>query len=196
MEESDDPVENLAQALGLEETVVRSPKKRKFLEPLENSSSDENEKPSVSVQQSINSISALFTPEEPKTRLLLPKVSNKTERNTAIISKKPSTSTFSAVKLEPTSKKQKVDPFEQYYTRCIPRTGIEQPFLIDPPFHIRRTQDLERTNEISQNLKMNILEDYRIRETGRIVNLAKTVYDVERDSPHYKNTNEYVDPSK
>ena len=35
-----------------------------------------------------------------------------------------------------------------------------------------------------------------MRETGRIVNLAKTVYDVERDSPHYKNSNEYIEPSK
>ena len=43
---------------------------------------------------------------------------------------------------------------------------------------------------------MNILEEYRMRETGRIVNLAKVVYDVERDSPHYKNSNEYIEPSK
>jgi hypothetical protein len=77
----------------------------------------------------------------------------------------------------------------------IPRTGIEQPFLIDPPYHIRKTHDLERINEGSQNFKMNILEEYRMRETGRIINLAKTVYDVERDSPHYKNSNEYLDPS-
>lgn len=107
--------------------------------------------------------------------------------------------TFSSVKLEPTSvaiSKKKVDPHEQYYSRAIPRTGIEQPFLIDPPVHIRRTQDLERTNEVSQHLKMNILEEYRMRETGRIVNLAKVVYDVERDSPHYKNSNEYIEPSK
>ena len=43
---------------------------------------------------------------------------------------------------------------------------------------------------------MNILEEYRMRESGRIVNLAKTVFDVERDSPHYKNSNEYIEPSK
>jgi hypothetical protein len=92
--------------------------------------------------------------------------------------------------------KKKPDPYEQYYSRMIPRTGIEQPFLIDPPVHIRKTQDLERTNEVSAMLKMNILEDYRLRENGRIVNLAKTVYDVEKDSPHYKNPNEYLEPSK
>ena len=78
----------------------------------------------------------------------------------------------------------------------IPRTGIEQPFLIDPPYHIRKTNELERTNEISQMLKIAILEDYRMRESSRIVNLAKTVYDVEKDSPHYKNSNEYIEPSK
>ena len=112
---------------------------------------------------------------------------------------KQSLNTFSSVKLEPTSVsivKKKLDPYEQYYNRCIPRTGIEQPFLIDPPVHIRKTNDLERTNEVSTHLKMNILEEYRMRETGRIVNLAKTVYDVERDSPHYKNSNEYIEPSK
>ena len=32
--------------------------------------------------------------------------------------------------------------------RMIPRTGIEQPFLIDPPEHIRETNDYERTNEV------------------------------------------------
>ena len=114
------------------------------------------------------------------------------------------TNTFSSVKLEPVpqstiqiaSLNKKVDPHEQYYSRMIPRTGIEQPFLIDPPYHIRKTQDLERTNEGSQMLKINILEEYRMRETGRIINLAKTVFDVERDSPHYKNSNEYLDPSK
>ena len=42
---------------------------------------------------------------------------------------------------------------------------------------------------------MNILEEYRMRETGRIVNLAKTVYEVDKESPHYKK-NEYVDPTK
>ena len=68
--------------------------------------------------------------------------------------------------------------------------------MIDPPHHIRRTADLERTNEVSQMLKTSIIEEYRMRENGRIVNLAKTVYDVERDSPHYKNSNEYLDPSK
>lgn len=78
----------------------------------------------------------------------------------------------------------------------IPRTGIEQPFLIDPPLHIRKTQELERTNEGSQMFKINLLEEYRMLETGRIVNLAKTVFDVERDSPHYKNSSEYLDPSK
>lgn len=112
--------------------------------------------------------------------------SNKTERVASLAQKKPGFS--SAIKLEPnsviiSSLKKKVDPHEQYYTRCIPRTGIEQPFLIDPPFHIRVTQELERTNEISQMLRINILDDYR--NSGRIVNLAKTVYDVDRDSPHY-----------
>lgn len=76
--------------------------------------------------------------------------------------------------------------------RMIPRTGIEQPFLIEPPKFIRNTNEFERTNEISNMLKMAIIEDYRMRENNRIVNLAKTVYDLERESPHYKNANEYL----
>mmetsp|Transcript_18489 Transcript_18489/g.28376 ORF Transcript_18489/g.28376 Transcript_18489/m.28376 type:complete len:189 (-) Transcript_18489:1427-1993(-) len=75
----------------------------------------------------------------------------------------------------------------------IPRTGIEQPFLIDPPEHIRDTPELERTNEISSMLKMAIVEDYRMRESNRIVNLAKTVFEVEKESPHYKSSKEYLD---
>lgn len=43
-------------------------------------------------------------------------------------------------------------------------------------------------------LKANIVDDYRIRESGRIVNLAKTVFDVEKDSPHYKNQTDYINP--
>ena len=78
----------------------------------------------------------------------------------------------------------------------LPRTGIEQPFLSEPPVHIRRTNELERTNDISQMLRVSIVEDYRMRENSRIVNMAKTVFDVEKDSPHYKNQNEYLEPSK
>jgi len=76
----------------------------------------------------------------------------------------------------------------------IPRTGIEQPFLIDPPEHIRRTREFERTCEISSMLKVAIVEDYKMRESNRIVNLAKTVYDLDKDSPHYKN--DYINPSE
>ena len=71
--------------------------------------------------------------------------------------------------------------------RMIPRTGIEQPFLIDTPEHIRDTNDYERTNEISSMLKHAIIDDYKMRDANRIINLAKTVYDIDRDSPHYKN---------
>lgn len=31
------------------------------------------------------------------------------------------------------------------------------------------------------------MDDYRMRETGRVVNLAKTVYDIDKESPYYKN---------
>ena len=41
---------------------------------------------------------------------------------------------------------------------------------------------------------MAIIDDYRMRENARIVNLAKTVFDIEKDSPHYKNSKEYIDP--
>ena len=68
----------------------------------------------------------------------------------------------------------------------IPRTGIEQPFLINPPLHIRSTPELERTNEISSMLKMAIVDDYKMRESNRVVNLSKVVYEVEKESPHYK----------
>ena len=71
--------------------------------------------------------------------------------------------------------------------RMIPRTGIEQPFLIESPEHIRDTNDYERTNDISSMLKHAIIDDYKMRDTNRIMNLAKTVYDVDRESPHYKN---------
>lgn len=71
--------------------------------------------------------------------------------------------------------------------RMIPRTGIEQPFLIDPPVHIRHTNDYERTNEVSSMLKLAIVEDYKLKDANRIINLAKTVYDIDRESPHYKN---------
>lgn len=70
--------------------------------------------------------------------------------------------------------------------RMIPRTGIEQPFLIEPPEHIRDTSDYERTNEISPMLKQAIIDDYKMRDSNRIINLAKTVFDIDRDSPHYK----------
>lgn len=78
--------------------------------------------------------------------------------------------------------------------KLYPRTGIEQPFLADPPQHIRNTVELERTNDISQMLRSAIIEDYRMRENSRIVNLAKVVYDVEKESPHYKNMAEFLDP--
>lgn len=78
--------------------------------------------------------------------------------------------------------------------RMIPRTGIEQPFLIDPPEHIRETSDYERTNEISQMLKHAIIDDYKMRDANRIINLAKTVFDIDRDSPHYKNQQDYLNP--
>ena len=84
----------------------------------------------------------------------------------------------------------------EYYQKMIPRTGIEQPFLIEPPKLIRKTIDLERVNDISSMLKMAIIDDYKMRENNRIMNLAKVVYDVDKDSPHYKNNNEYIEPSK
>jgi len=69
----------------------------------------------------------------------------------------------------------------------LPKTGIEQPFLVEAPKHIRNHNELERTYDISNEVRNNIIDDYRMRETSRIVNLAKTVYDVEKPSPNYTN---------
>lgn len=78
----------------------------------------------------------------------------------------------------------------------IPRTGIEQPFLIDPPVHKREPADnLERINDLSPNLKATIIEDYRMREASRVINFAKTVYDAEKESPHYRNQVDFLDPT-
>jgi len=71
-----------------------------------------------------------------------------------------------------------------------PRTGIEQPFLLVPPVHIRDTNDLERVNEYSHIVKQTIIDDYRMRESSRVINLAKTVYDAEKESPHYRGSEE------
>lgn len=68
----------------------------------------------------------------------------------------------------------------------LPKTGIEQPFLVKPPTFIRMTNELERTNEISLHLKGAMIEDYKLRESSRIINFAKTVYDSEKESPHYR----------
>ena len=43
-------------------------------------------------------------------------------------------------------------------------------------------------------LRSAIIEDYRLRENSRIVNMAKVVYDSEKDSPHYKNMVEFLEP--
>jgi len=45
-------------------------------------------------------------------------------------------------------------------------------------------------------LKMAIIEDYKMRDNNRIMNLAKVVYDIDKDSPHYKNSHDYIDPTK
>ena len=34
---------------------------------------------------------------------------------------------------------------------------------------------------------MAIVEDYKLKDNNRIINLAKTVFDIDRESPHYKN---------
>ena len=34
-----------------------------------------------------------------------------------------------------------------------------------------------------------------MRENNRVISLAKTVFDVEKDSPYYKNSLEYIDPT-
>ncbi len=41
-------------------------------------------------------------------------------------------------------------------------------------------------------LRSAIIEDYRMRENSRIVNLAKVVYDADKESPHYKNMAEFL----
>ena len=66
--------------------------------------------------------------------------------------------------------------------------------MIEPPKHIRATHELERISDISPMLKMAIVDDYRMRENGRVISLAKTVYDCERESPYYKNLLEFIDP--
>lgn len=43
-------------------------------------------------------------------------------------------------------------------------------------------------------LKMAIVEDYRMRENSRVVSLAKTVYDCDKESPYYRNSLEYINP--
>ena len=86
------------------------------------------------------------------------------------------------------------EPAVPVETRFVPRTGIDQPFLLEPPKHIRETAEYERTNETSCMMKASVLDDYRVRDTGRLVNLAKTVFDIERDSPHYKTPGEYLNP--
>ena len=35
-----------------------------------------------------------------------------------------------------------------------------------------------------------------MRDSSRVVNLAKTVYDVDKDSPHYANHGDYMDPQQ
>jgi hypothetical protein len=80
--------------------------------------------------------------------------------------------------------------------RIIPKTGIEQPFLLDNPTFSRSTNEYERTNDISPLLKSAITEDYKLRESSRIINLAKTVYDVERESPHYRDQKDYFNIAK
>jgi hypothetical protein len=66
--------------------------------------------------------------------------------------------------------------------------------LLTPPEHIRSTNDLERINDISPMLKAAIIEDYRMRESSRVISLAKTVYEVEKESPYYKNQLDFIDP--
>jgi len=34
-----------------------------------------------------------------------------------------------------------------------------------------------------------------MRENSRVVNFAKSVYEVEKDSPHYNSHNEFIEPS-
>ena len=41
-------------------------------------------------------------------------------------------------------------------------------------------------------LKQAIIDDYKMRDSNRIINLAKTVYDIDRDSPHYKTPQDYL----
>ena len=45
-------------------------------------------------------------------------------------------------------------------------------------------------------LRASCLDDYRVRETGRIINFAKVVYEIDKESPHYKNQNEYLNPKE
>jgi len=39
---------------------------------------------------------------------------------------------------------------------------------------------------------MAIVEDYKLKDNNRIINLAKTVFDIDRESPHYKSQTEYL----
>jgi hypothetical protein len=89
-------------------------------------------------------------------------------------------------------KRRNIKTSDQYIN--IPRTGIEQPFLLSPPSFIRESNDFERINEISMSLKLQIIEEYRMRDKTRVINLAKTVYDCEKDSPHYRSGHEYINP--
>ena len=45
-------------------------------------------------------------------------------------------------------------------------------------------------------MRMQIQEDYSMRESSRVVNFAKSVYEVEKDSPHYSSHHEFIDQSQ
>lgn len=77
----------------------------------------------------------------------------------------------------------------------MPKTGIEQPFLAEAPSFLKTTGELERVNEINQMIKNAIVEDYKLRESSRIINFAKTVYDVDKESPHYRDQKDYINPA-
>ena len=46
---------------------------------------------------------------------------------------------------------------------------------------------------MSTMLKMTIVDDYKNRESNRVVNLAKTVFDLDKDSPYYNSSKDFID---
>lgn len=55
--------------------------------------------------------------------------------------------------------------------------------------------ELERTNEIMPVMQSATIDDYKMREGSRVINFARTIFDVDKESPHYKDKKEFLNPA-